>query len=193
MKKFLLASAIFCVSLFSNQIFAQQVKTTTKATTNATAPVQEQRGDVVKPKANTPKSLATKQNVQKTPEQRADMRINRVEKKAGKLSNEQKAKLKSLFLDEINQISAIKPAQDPKAENPFVAIRKKTEEKVKTLLTPEQLALYIKPMQTATKGKTGTTKPMPNVQKPTEHSPEVIEHHSEEKQSPTKNKKPKNN
>lgn len=205
MKNFLLATAIFSVSLISSQVFAQQTKTTTKATTTSATEQKERSGQTTSNAANnsstapkqqlskpTPKPAAPKQNVQKTPEQRVDMRIARIDKKVGKLTDDQKAKLKPLLLDEISQMSSIKPTKDPKAENPFVAIRKKTETEVKALLTPEQLALYTKPMQTATKGKTGTTKPMPSTQKPVEHSHGTIEHHSEEKLNPTKSKLSKN-
>ena len=125
MKKFSLAIAIFAVSFVSANTFAQQANTSVTTTTTA-------------PKSAKPTEGYNVDN-HMSRDKRAEARTARVEQRVGTLTAEQKTKLKALFLEQA------KSTLSPENKNPFGAIRKKTDEQIRAMLSPEQLTKYTTP------------------------------------------------
>lgn len=131
MKKFSLAIAIFAVSFVSANTFAQQANTSVTTTTTA-------------PKSAKPTEGYNVDN-HMSRDKRAEARTARVEQRVGTLTAEQKTKLKALFLAEFDQLEQAKSTLSPENKNPFGAIRKKTDEQIRAMLSPEQLTKYTTP------------------------------------------------
>lgn len=148
MKKLSLAFAIFAFTLFSVNTFAQQAQTSVTTTAAVVA---------------TPKSAKPTEgynvDAHMSREKRAEIRISRIEQRVGgNLATDQKAKLKSLFLAEFDQLEQVKPTESPENKNPFGAIRKNTDEQIRSLLTREQLEKYSMPIASK-KSAVQTTQP----------------------------------
>ena len=124
MKKFSLAIAIFAVSFVSANTFAQQANTSVTTTTTA-------------PKSAKPTEGYNVDN-HMSRDKRAEARTARVEQRVGTLTAEQKTKLK-------DQLEQAKSTLSPENKNPFGAIRKKTDEQIRAMLSPEQLTKYTTP------------------------------------------------
>ena len=159
MKKISLAIAIFAVSFVSANTFAQQAKTPLTPQPSISTNVAPAKGaskvpTVSQEAINTSSNAAPKSakptegyNVDNhmSRDKRADTRISRVEQRVGTLTAEQKTKLKALFLAEFDQLEQAKATLSPENKNPFGAIRKKTDEQILAMLSPEQLTKYTTP------------------------------------------------
>lgn len=169
MKKISLAIAIFAISFANTNTFAQQAKTpftpqpsisTNVAPANGATKVPTVSQEAINTTGNAaPKSAKSTEgyNVdnQMSRDKRAEARTARVEQRIGTLTAEQKTKLKALFLAEFNQLEQAKSTLSPENKNPFGAIRKKTDEQIRAMLTPEQLTKYTTPVARKSAPQTG--------------------------------------
>ena len=136
MKKLSLAFAVFTFTLFSVNTFAQQAQTS----------VTTKPAVVAVPKSAKP-TEGYNVDSHMSRDKRAETRILRIEQRVGgNLATDQKAKLKALFLAEFDQLEQAKATLSPENKNPFGAIRKNTDEQIRSLLTREQLEKYSTPI-----------------------------------------------
>lgn len=130
MKKVFATLAILC-ALSTAPAMAQQL-------TPAAAPVTTQ--STTQPIKHQKPTAGYDVNSKMTVEQRADIRINRIEQRTGTLTADQKTNMKAIIVAEFDALAKTTPT--PNEKNPYGIIRKNTEAQIRALLIDEQLKKY---------------------------------------------------